>query len=80
MYILYIEQGCPWGNKVMEYMDANGIEAELRDRDTKNYEAELIARGGKRQTPYLVDTDTGVEMYESADIIAYLAKRAVVTK
>jgi len=26
-------------------MDKNGIEAELRDRDTGNYEAELIARG-----------------------------------
>jgi len=75
MYILYIEQGCPWGNKVMEFMEANDIKAELRDRDTGNYEAELIARGGKRQTPYLVDTKTGVEMYESADIIAYLKKK-----
>jgi len=75
MYILYIEQGCPWGNKVMDFMNENEIEVELRDRDTGDYEAELIARGGKRQTPYLVDTDTGVEMYESADIIAYLKKQ-----
>ena len=75
MYILYIEQGCPWGNKVMDFMDANNIEAELRDRDTGDYEAELIARGGKRQTPYLVDTETGIEMYESADIIEYLRGR-----
>jgi len=75
MYILYIERGCPWGNKVMDFMNENEIEVELRDRDTGDYEAELIARGGKRQTPYLVDTDTGVEMYESADIIAYLKKQ-----
>ena len=74
MYILYIEQGCPWGNKVMAFMDEHNIKAELRDRDTGNHEAELIKRGGKRQTPYLVDTETGVEMYESADIIAYMKK------
>lgn len=75
MYILYIEQGCPWGNKVMAFMNANGIKAELRDRDTGNYEAELIARGGKRQTPYLVDSEAKVEMYESGDIIAYLKRK-----
>lgn len=75
MYILYIERGCPFGNKVMSFMKRNGIEAELRDRDAGNHEAELIARGGKRQTPYLVDTDTGIEMYESEDIIRYLDER-----
>ena len=71
-YILYIEQGCPYGDKVMAFMKANNIKAELRDRDVGDYEAELIARGGKRQTPYLVDTQAHVEMYESQDIIKYL--------
>lgn len=75
MYILYIEQGCPFGDHVMAFMKKNGIEAELRDRDTGHYEQELIARGGKRQTPYLVDEDAKVEMYESADIIAYLSQK-----
>ncbi len=75
MYILYIEQGCPYGERVMAFMKANGVEAEFRDRDVGDNEKELIARGGKRQTPYLVDTETGVEMYESSDIIAYLEKR-----
>jgi glutathione S-transferase len=31
-------------------------------------------RGGKAQFPYLVDPNTGESMYESTDIIAYLAK------
>ncbi|GEM_PF-2836265 len=34
--------------------------------------AELIAKGDKRQVPYLVDSDHGVEMYESDDIVEYL--------
>lgn len=31
-------------------------------------------RSGKMQVPYLVDPNTGVEMFESADIVAYLHK------
>lgn len=79
MYILYIEQGCPFGNRVMAFMDQHNIKAELRDRDTEDYEKELIARGGSRQTPYLVDEDAKVEMYESADIINYLKKKHAIS-
>lgn len=32
----------------------------------------LLARTGKVQVPYLIDPNTGTEMYESADIIDYL--------
>ena len=32
----------------------------------------MVERGGKAQFPYLVDPNTGVEMYESLDIIDYL--------
>ncbi len=33
---------------------------------------ELIEKGGKQQVPFLVDTDKGVSMYESSDIIDYI--------
>jgi len=32
----------------------------------------FVARAGKMQVPYLFDPNTGREMYESADIVAYL--------
>lgn len=32
----------------------------------------FVARSGKMQVPYLVDPNTGREMFESADIVAYL--------
>ncbi len=35
----------------------------------------LLARVGKVQLPYLVDPNTGVEMFESAKIIAYLERK-----
>lgn len=34
--------------------------------------AAFVSRSGKMQVPYLVDPNRGVEMFESADIIAYL--------
>ena len=37
----------------------------------RNREA-LLARAGKVQVPYLIDPNTGTEMFESADIIDYL--------
>ena len=38
----------------------------------ERFRPEVTDRGGKAQFPYLVDPNTGVEMYESLDIIAYL--------
>ena len=32
----------------------------------------FVARSGKMMVPYLVDANTGTEMFESADIVAYL--------
>ncbi|MBW2423828.1 MAG: glutathione S-transferase N-terminal domain-containing protein, partial [Deltaproteobacteria bacterium] len=34
----------------------------------------FVARSGRMQVPYLVDPNEGVEMFESAEIIAYLTQ------
>ena len=34
--------------------------------------AAMVEKGGKTQVPFLEDTDRGVSMYESDDIIEYL--------
>lgn len=72
MNILYIEKSCPYSRKVINFMKKNKIKFQLRDTDEKKNEKELMSRGGKRQVPYLVDTKTQIEMYESNDIIEYL--------
>jgi glutathione S-transferase len=52
----------------------------LRENKVKDYRPEtenrrkLVARGGHMMVPYLVDPNTGVAMYESADIQDYLLK------
>jgi len=73
--ILYVKTGCPWCQRVLDFASEKGIEFELRNIKDAGVAEELIARGGKRQVPYLVDRKDGTEMYESADIIEYLKKR-----
>ncbi len=73
MLNLYIKTHCPYCLRVL---DANTvIGAPLSVLDTSIHpqlKAELLEKGGKTQAPYLEDTDRGVSMYESLDIIEYL--------
>ena len=72
MPTLYIRTGCPYCAKVLQEAQTMGIECELKNIADPAVAAELVARGGKQQVPYLVDTEHGVEMYESDAIIAHL--------
>lgn len=73
MLTLYTKIGCPFCAKVLDFASRNDISLDTKDiyADTAAMD-ELIARGGKRQVPYLVDEEKGIEMYESDDIVEYL--------
>ena len=70
-HILYMRPTCPYCIKVLRYMDAHDIQMELRNIQDAALARELVAIGGKQQVPCLVIG--GTAMYESDDIIAYLA-------
>lgn len=72
MLKLYATDYCPFCWKVRNAFKDMGIEYEFipSDPGTAGGE-ELLKLGGKAQTPFLVDTERGVQMYESDDIIAY---------
>ena len=72
MLTLYVKTGCPFCARVLATGQELGIDFDQKNIADDAVAAELVARGGKRQVPYLVDVDNGVEMYESADIDAYL--------
>lgn len=72
MLTLYVKTGCPFCRKVLATGEELGVSFEQKNIADEAVAAELIARGGKRQVPYLVDAGRGVEMYESGDIDAYL--------
>lgn len=72
MLTLYIKDGCPFCRKALDAIDTLGLTVEYKNKKDAGVVDELIARGGKSQFPYLVDSDRNVEMYESDDIVRYL--------
>jgi glutathione S-transferase len=72
--VLYEFEACPWCRKVREALSALDLEADVRPcpKGGTRFRRIVRERGGKEQFPYLVDPNTGKEMYESADIVRYL--------
>ncbi len=75
--ILYTRPGCPFSAKVL--IEAAIIGIDLEERNIKNPEAadELLARGGKIQTPFLYDEENKRAIYESDAILDYLHEHFV---
>ncbi|MDX1735704.1 MAG: glutathione S-transferase N-terminal domain-containing protein [Halioglobus sp.] len=71
---LFDIENCPYCRLVREALTELDLDAEIFPcpRNGERFRPEVVERGGKAQFPYLVDPNTGVEMYESLDIVAYL--------
>lgn len=71
---IYEFENCPYCRKVREALTILDLDAMIYPCPKQGplYRNELIERGGKAQFPYLVDPNTGKEMYESDDIVTYL--------
>ena len=74
MLQLYDIENCPYCRMVREALTELDLDAEIFPcpKSGERFRPDVVERGGKAQFPYLVDTNTGIEMYESLDIIAYL--------
>ena len=69
--ILYQYQTCPFCQKVLRFMQREGIEVELKNtRRDPDARRELIQLGGSSQVPALAID--GRILYESNDIIAWM--------
>jgi glutathione S-transferase len=71
---LYDFESCPFCRKAREALSILDLDALILPcpKGGPRYREELIRRGGKAQFPYLVDPNSGKEMYESDEIVAYL--------
>ncbi len=71
---LYEFEGCPYCRLVRETLTELSLDADVYPcpKGGQRFRPEVVAQGGKAQFPFLVDDNTGVAMYESADIIEYL--------
>lgn len=72
MIRLFMLNTCGYCRRVVEYLDENNIPYEKIDISEKENEEALVRIGGKRQVPFIIDTDKNIEMYESNDILEYL--------
>ena len=72
MLTVYIKQNCVYCSMVTHALEELDVPFEERDIADPGIVDELVARGGKKQTPYLVDPEAGVEMYGSSEIVGHL--------
>ncbi|MEH6587951.1 MAG: glutathione S-transferase N-terminal domain-containing protein [Halioglobus sp.] len=71
---LYDIENCPYCRLVREALTELDLDVLILPcpKNGERFRAELMERGGKAQFPYLIDSNTGVEMYESLEIVTYL--------
>lgn len=73
--ILYEYDASPFCKRVREIMNVLDLTVEYRPcpgARMGKFSNDLFQRTGRRTVPYLIDPTTGVEMFESNDIIEYL--------
>lgn len=70
---MYEFEACPFCRKVREVLSELDLEYVSRTVARGSAGRDVLrARGGKMMVPYLIDPNTGTEMFESADIVEYL--------
>ena len=72
--ILYEFEACPFCRKVREACSMLSLPVTIRPtpQNGRVYRPEIKSKFAKATFPYLIDPNTGVKMFESGDIIAYL--------
>lgn len=76
MLELYEFEACPFCRKVREMLSFLDLEALVHPcpKGGSRFRERVIAEGGAAQFPWLVDPNTGSKLYESTDIVRYLAR------
>jgi glutathione S-transferase len=71
---LYEYEDCPYCRLVRETLTELDLDARIYPcpKGGTRFRPKVKELGGKYQFPFLVDPNTGTQMYESADIVAYL--------
>lgn len=75
MLDLYYSETCPYCRKVISFLDENNVSFNPKEiSDPKNYD-KLMEIGKMAQVPFLDDTDSDEQMYESDVIIDYIKNK-----
>lgn len=73
---IYEYESCPYCRRLREALSIFDLDAMIYPcpRGGTRFRPKVKKRGGKRQFPYMIDPNTGTEMYESLHIIRYLSE------
>lgn len=69
---LFYRPACPFCQKVLGFLQIQGLQIELKDISNEELKNELVEVGGKSQVPCLLIE--GEPLYESDEIIEWLAQ------
>lgn len=74
MLRLYDMENCPYCRLAREALTELDLDVKVYPcpKGGERYRPGVEERGGKAMFPFLIDPNTGVEMYESMDIVEYL--------
>ncbi len=73
MFDLFILETCPYCQKVMNFLKEKNIKYHKFDTMINDNVLRLLSLGGKDQVPFLYNEETNDKIYESDEIIKYLA-------
>lgn len=76
MITLYVRTGCHYCERVLETVEELDVPVTLKNVADEGVADELVRLGGKQQMPFLVDDETGTQMYESDVIEQYLREHS----
>ena len=72
---IYEFEACPYGRLLREALTEMDLDAMIYPcpKGGTRFRPQAQTRGGKMRFPFLLDPNTGVALFESAEIISYLA-------
>ena len=73
MFDLFILETFPYCQKVMNFLKEKNIKYHKFDTMINDNVLRLLSLGGKDQVPFLYNEETNDKIYESDEIIKYLA-------
>lgn len=71
--VIYIKTGCQFCARALAALDAYGVAYTTKNVSDPEVVKELIALGGKKQEPFLVDGEHMI--YESQAIVKYVEEK-----
>jgi glutathione S-transferase len=75
MITLFVKTGCPFCARVLAEVETLHLRPTIKNVADPAVVEELIRIGGHARTPFMIDDETGVQLYGSAEIVQYLHER-----